>query len=78
MHIAYAVQTPSIVIFGPTCQIKNAPAGKGLALSTDLPCRPCQYTDLLETCQDPCCMKELAPQLVMEKAEQILSRRDKE
>lgn len=78
MHIAYAVQTPSIVIFGPTCQIKNASAGKALALSTDIPCRPCQYTDLFRTCPDPCCMKELTTQLVMDKAEQILSRRDKE
>ncbi len=78
MHIAYAVQTPSIVIFGPTCQIKNAPRNKAVALSGDLPCRPCQYTDLLETCPDPCCMKELKPQLVMKKAEQILTRKDTE
>lgn len=78
MHIAYAVQTPSIVIFGPTCQIKNAPLNKAVALSSDLPCSPCQYSDLLETCPDPCCMKEISPQLVMEKAEKVLLRRDKE
>lgn len=78
MHIAYAVQTPSIVIFGPTCQIKNAPLNKAVALSSDLPCSPCQYNNLLETCPDPCCMKEIRPQLVMEKAEQVLLLRDKE
>ncbi len=78
MHIAYAVQTPAIVIFGPTCQIKNAPRNKAVALSVDLPCRPCQYTDLLKTCQDPCCMKELGADIVMNKVEQILSRRYKE
>lgn len=78
MHIAYAVQTPAIVIFGPTCQIKNAPRNKAVALSVDLPCRPCQYTDLLETCQDPCCMKKLGADIVMNKVEQILSRKYKE
>ena len=75
LHIAYAVGTPSITVFGPTCEIKNAPAGKGIALSSDLPCRPCQYTDLIETCPEACCMKELGPEIVMNKAEEMLSAR---
>jgi ADP-heptose:LPS heptosyltransferase len=75
MHIAYAVGVASIVLFGPTCEIKNAPAGKGVALSVDMACRPCQYTDLIETCPEACCMKELTAEIVMNKAEEMLSAR---
>jgi len=74
MHIADAVQTPSIVLFGPTCELKNAPRDKAISLSIDLPCRPCQYCSLIETCQKPICMTELTPNIVMEKVKIFLER----
>jgi len=67
MHISDAVQTPSVVLFGPTCELKNAPRYKSISLSIDLPCRPCQYSSLIETCRKPTCMTELTPDIVMEK-----------
>lgn len=67
MHIADAVQTRSIVIFGPTCELKNAYRNKVLTFSTDLPCRPCQYGSKIETCQDPKCMLKITPKQVMRK-----------
>ena len=42
MHIADAVQSRSLVIFGPTCELKNAYSNKAVAVSVDVPCRPCQ------------------------------------
>lgn len=74
MHIADAVQTPSIVLFGPTCELKNAPRHKSVSLSTEPPCRPCQYSSLIETCTEPICMTELSPGLVMEKVNIFLER----
>jgi len=42
MHIAAAVNTPVIAIFGPTIDTKNRPYGKmHIVIKKDLPCRPC-------------------------------------
>ena len=73
MHIAYAVQTPSITMFGPTCELKNAPQNKGICLSMPLPCRPCQYGSLIETCLEPRCITRITPDMVMEKLEILLT-----
>ena len=78
MHIAYAVGTPSIVIFGPTCDIKNPPSGKAVGLKAGLRCQPCQYSDLIETCPDARCMRELSPCSVMKTVAELLSKRDEE
>ncbi|MBE0535808.1 MAG: glycosyltransferase family 9 protein [Phycisphaerae bacterium] len=74
MHIACAVQTPAITIFGPTCAIKNAPWNKGVALITPAECGPCQYDARLETCSDPRCLNEITPQMVMAKMTEILKQ----
>ena len=68
MHIADAVQTPGLVIFGPTCELKNGPMNRGVVLAADVPCRPCQHSDRMAACEDPRCMTELAPELVLEEA----------
>ncbi len=68
MHIADAVLTPHLTLFGPTCEVKNGPRNRGAALRTDVPCSPCQYDlELLDSCADPLCMKGLAASTVMER-----------
>ena len=70
MHIADVVQTPSIVIFGPTCDLKNSPRYKTVPITVDLYCRPCEYLGPI-SCPDPKCMTKLNPDLVMEKIETL-------
>jgi lipopolysaccharide heptosyltransferase III len=73
MHIADAVQTLSIIIFGPTCQLKNGYQNKAFQLSYDIKCRPCQYDiNLLKTCPEPQCMLKLSAELVMERIQTCL------
>jgi ADP-heptose:LPS heptosyltransferase len=73
MHIADAVRTPSITIFGPTCEMKNSPQNKSFTLSIPLPCRPCQYTSRIKTCQNPQCINGIAPEMVIQKAKSLLN-----
>ena len=37
MHISDAVQTPSLVIFGPTCEVKNRPQNNSIPISVSSP-----------------------------------------
>ncbi len=42
MHIAAAVNTPVVALFGPTSAARTGPYGAGhRVLTTDVPCRPC-------------------------------------
>lgn len=76
MHIADAVMTPSIVIFGPTCALKNGPVYRGMPLSRDAACSPCQYDPpLRDSCQDPRCMEELGVDTVLREADRTLADR---
>jgi len=72
MHIANAVETPSIIIFGPTFEIKNGPVNKGIPLRHKVPCAPCQYDRRLLTCKNPICMNELKPHIVLKQVTEIL------
>ncbi len=72
MHIADAVQTQSIILFGPSCELKNGPMYKSVPMSVPVSCRPCQYGELLLTCEDPRCMNELSPELVREQVKKML------
>jgi ADP-heptose:LPS heptosyltransferase len=72
-HIADAVMTPTLVLFGPTCEVKNGPRYRGATLSTDVSCSPCQYDlALLDSCADPRCLRELAVETVIERAAAML------
>ena len=73
-HIADAVLTPTIVLFGPTCELKNGPRYRGLAVSSDAPCSPCQYElEILDSCADPICMTALQPDTVLAAVEKTIS-----
>lgn len=66
MHIADAVQTRAVVIFGPSCEVKNRPLHSGFVVFHDTSCRPCQYDGGMNTCSDPKCMTELTPKKVLD------------
>lgn len=72
MHIAYTVQTRSIVIFGPTCDVKSGPLYKSVVVRHNVPCAPCIYSRRLLTCKNPICMNELKPHIVLKQVTEIL------
>lgn len=72
MHIADAVQAKGIVIFGPTCLIKNGPRNKIFPVSLGRKCSPCQYAEALETCENPECMRDLTVEVIMKKIYSML------
>lgn len=73
MHIADAVQTPSIIIFGPTCELKNGPMYKSIVATNAFTCAPCQYNGDLLSCENPVCMTELRPDIVLKHADSLLA-----
>jgi heptosyltransferase I len=66
MHIAAAVGTPVVALFGPTDPIRTGPYGTGHAVLThDLPCRPC----LKRRCEysvPMACLLGVTPELVVQ------------
>jgi lipopolysaccharide heptosyltransferase I len=67
MHIAAALQTPAVAVFGPTNPKRTGPYGDGTrVLRTDLPCSPC-YLRRLEQCpHDHECMRSVSVEAVLE------------
>ncbi len=72
MHIADAAQSRGIVLFGPTCELKNGPMHKIAVLTAQTPCRPCQHSNRIETCSSFECMKQISPEFVLQKTAEIL------
>ena len=76
MHIAAAIGTPTMGIFGPTSPYLWAPlnglAATVLQTRSKLPCQPCQRT--VCTMNDHRCMRDLAAQEVVEIAERVLAQ----
>jgi 3-deoxy-D-manno-octulosonic-acid transferase/heptosyltransferase-1 len=57
MHIAAAVGTPVIALFGPSAYWRTGPYGAGhTIIRTDLPCSPC----FLKKCSTKKCMEDIA------------------
>lgn len=71
MHIAWAVQTPVVAIFGPSNHEKYRPLGpKDIVIREKLQCSPCQ----LALCRtDNECMKLIPPDRVFQAARRALT-----
>ncbi len=71
MHIAAAVGTPVISLWGATSPIRSAPWGsEALALCGPAACSPCYTRD----CGiQRACMQRIAPEQVLEKARHVLN-----
>jgi heptosyltransferase I len=69
MHLAAAVGTPVIALFGPTDPARTGPYGTGhTVIRTDQRCSPF----LLKKCPNPKCMKEIMPEQVYDAVEKII------
>jgi ADP-heptose:LPS heptosyltransferase len=70
MHIAAAVGTPVIALFGPTNPSRTGPYGKNhTVIRKDLSCSPC----FLKKCETKTCMADISVDEVFEKAAEFLA-----
>jgi len=71
MHIAAAVGTPVVALFGATSPERSGPWGwHHLVLRSDVPCAPCY----LSNCPiDQLCMELISPAMVLERVDQVLA-----
>ncbi|MFY7843000.1 MAG: glycosyltransferase family 9 protein [Rhabdochlamydiaceae bacterium] len=71
MHISFALDKPTIAIFGPTDPFLCGPwkTKKGIVMQTHATCFPC----LKKKCQEPFCLLQISPKQVFDQADQILS-----
>lgn len=69
MHLAAAVGTPVIGLFGPSDPTKTGPQGEGHhVICVDLPCRPC----LTSRCDlGRACMERITPEMVLSAASSL-------
>ena len=71
MHLAAAVGTPVIALFGPTDPARTGPYDEGhTIIRAELPCSPC----FLKKCATKKCMKEILPEQVFAVVENKLTK----
>lgn len=73
MHLAAAMGTPVVALFGPTAPWRTGPYGPGhRVMRLGLDCSPC----FERFCAEPRCMEELSPQAAADAAVELLTKRD--
>lgn len=74
MHIAAAVGTPVIALFGPTDPARTGPYGSGhTVIRKELSCSPC----FLKKCDSKICMRDITVEEVFQAAQEKLTGNDK-
>lgn len=74
MHVAAAMDTPQIAVFGPTSDIKNRPwSEKAAVIKQGLPCVPCQYTPNEPACTRNVCM-HISPKYIVNQVKLLIQR----
>lgn len=77
MHIAAAVGTPVIALFGPSGEINWGPWGEGhIVVKKNMPCRPCGKDGCAGSKQSRC-LEEITPAEVLKAAWAILRKKGK-
>jgi len=72
MHIAAAMGTPVIALFGPTSPSRTGPYGEGhVVIRKEMACSPC----FLKTCETCRCMKDISVEDVFEAAKEMLDKK---
>lgn len=71
-HLADAVGTPSLVLFGPTYPEKNKPYLYGEFITAGKKCSPCYWTPRMEKCAAAECMNEITVDMVLERSKKWL------
>ena len=77
-HIAAAVGTPLIVLWGPAIETHTRPISlnsPAIAINKHLPCSPCYGTPRRDNCRNNICMHEIRVDEVVEEAIKLLLNR---
>jgi heptosyltransferase I len=73
MHIAAAVGTPVVALFGPTSPLRTGPYGANHVVFTrDLPCRPC-FSRVCQHAPTMECLESILPQDVAAAAHRLMA-----
>jgi ADP-heptose:LPS heptosyltransferase len=75
-HLAAAVGTPLVVLWGPAKlhQVQPIPNGGTVTiLKSSVPCAPCYDTPAMKACRDNICMKRILPEEVFAALEKVLT-----
>ena len=71
MHIAAAMNTPTVALFGPTDPSRTGPYGKGhIVVRKEMPCSPC----FSKKCDTKECMKEIGVDEVFDAVKEVVNR----
>lgn len=76
LHIACAVGTPVVGLYGPTDPVISGPLGeRAIVLRQPLWCAPCYDASAVADCRfgNPVCMKTLPPEAVLAAAQRLLA-----
>jgi lipopolysaccharide heptosyltransferase II len=75
MHVAAAVGTPVVALFGPTNPVRTGPYGAGqVVLTHDVPCRPCYSRRCVNSVERECLVSIIPGQIVQAVHEQVTRR----
>ena len=77
MHLAMALGTPTLALFGPTNPALTGPypgKAQGIPISSGVDCRPCFQTPLQQRCKFNRCMHELEPEMAFSELDRLLSQ----
>jgi lipopolysaccharide heptosyltransferase II len=73
MHLAVALETPVVSVFGPTNPVHIGPYGQPQAVvRADLPCSPCNFRYLSRCPHGHACMQQVSAAMVIERLESAL------
>ena len=76
-HIAAAVGTPLVVLWGPGILEQTRPVSSTTPidiLNAAVPCAPCYGTPLMKACTNNICMQQIRPEQVLAAAKRLLGR----
>ncbi len=77
-HIAAAVGTPVVVLWGPAILNQTRPLSSTtpiVIVQNPVPCAPCYGTPLMKTCKRNICMEQIGPDEVVRQAMRLLQMR---
>jgi lipopolysaccharide heptosyltransferase I len=75
MHLAAALGTPLVAVFGPTDPVWVGPYGQARSVvRVGLACSPCYLRKLRECPYDHACMKQVSAEMVIARAHEVLGQ----